>query len=76
MLMMMVSILNVHYSNISGTSKENSQYMRERYQPPPTPRYEEDNFWDRKTKPLSPGNGNWKKTLEHLFLNIYNFVKR
>jgi hypothetical protein len=36
---------------------------------------EEENFWDRKTKPLSPGNGNWKKTLEHLFLNIYNFVK-
>jgi hypothetical protein len=37
--------------------------------------HDEEKFWDRKTKPLSPGNGNWKKTLEHLFLNIYNFVK-
>jgi len=48
--------------------------------PPPPPRvidvlHEEENFWNRKTKPLSPGNGNWKKTLEHIFLNIYNFVK-
>ena len=24
---------------------------------------------------MSPGNGNWKKTLEHLFSNIYNLVK-
>jgi hypothetical protein len=37
--------------------------------------HEEENFWDRKTTPLSPGNGNWKKTLEHIFLNIYDFVK-
>ena len=37
--------------------------------------HEEDNFWDRKSKPLSPGNGNWKRTMEHLFLNMYNFVK-
>lgn len=36
---------------------------------------EEEDFWDRKPKPFSPGNGNWKKTLEHLFLNIYNYVK-
>ncbi|CAF2947711.1 unnamed protein product [Rotaria sp. Silwood2] len=67
----------------------NSQYEYTREQiverlppplPPPPPRiidttYEEENFWDRKTKPLSPGNGNWKKTLEHLFLNIFNYVK-
>ncbi|CAF3586615.1 unnamed protein product [Rotaria sordida] len=64
----------------------NSQYeytreqMAVRLPPPPPPRvmnttHEEENFWDRKTKPLSPGNGNWKKTLEHLFLNIYNYVK-
>ncbi|CAF0755465.1 unnamed protein product [Rotaria sordida] len=37
--------------------------------------HEEEDFWDRKPKPFSPGNGNWKKTLEHLFLNIYNYVK-
>ncbi|CAF1231961.1 unnamed protein product [Rotaria sp. Silwood1] len=64
---------------------QNSQYEYTREQmiehlPPPQPRtmdttYEEENFWDRKIKPLSPGNGNWKKTLEHLFLNIYNYVK-
>ncbi|CAF0825966.1 unnamed protein product [Adineta steineri] len=36
---------------------------------------QEEDFWDRKPKPFSPGNGNWKKTLEHLFLNIYNYVK-
>jgi hypothetical protein len=37
--------------------------------------HDEEDFWDRKPKPMSPGNGNWKKTLEHLFLNIYNYVK-
>jgi hypothetical protein len=26
-------------------------------------------------KEFSPGNGDWKKTLEHIFLNIYNHVK-
>ncbi|CAF4470987.1 unnamed protein product, partial [Rotaria magnacalcarata] len=51
--------------------------MVERLPPPPPPpilpppkrvmdvTYEEENFWDRKIKPLSPGNGNWKKTLDH-----------
>jgi hypothetical protein len=39
------------------------------------PHKEEEDFWNRKTQPLSPGNGNWKKTLEHIFLNIYNYVK-
>ncbi len=37
--------------------------------------HDEEDFWNRKPKPTSPGNGNWKKTLEHIFLNIYNYVK-
>ncbi|CAF1191411.1 unnamed protein product [Rotaria magnacalcarata] len=63
------------------------EQMVERLPPPPPPpilpppkrvmdvTYEEENFWDRKIKPLSPGNGNWKKTLDHIFLNVYNYVK-
>lgn len=47
--------------------------------PAPPPRIvdvtDEKNFWDRKPKPFSPGDGDWEKTLEHLFLQIYNFVK-
>lgn len=38
--------------------------------------YDEENFWERNPKPLTLGNGNWKKTLEHVFLNIYNYVKK
>ena len=26
-------------------------------------------------KPFSPGDGDWEKTLDHLFLQIYHFVK-
>ncbi|CAF2904300.1 unnamed protein product [Rotaria sp. Silwood2] len=65
-----------------------TEQMLERLQPsrnlpiaPPQPSritdvtQDEENFWDRKPKPFSPGNGDWKKTLEHLFLNIYNYVK-
>ena len=37
--------------------------------------HEDETFWERTTKALSPGNGDWKKTLDHLFLNIYNYVK-
>jgi hypothetical protein len=48
--------------------------------PPQPPRitdvtHDEEDFWNRKVKPTSPGDGNWKKTLEHIFLNIYNYVK-
>ena len=35
----------------------------------------EEDFWDRKPKPMSLGNGDWKKTLEHIFSHIYNYVK-
>lgn len=37
--------------------------------------HEEERFWERKCKPLSSGNGNWKRTMEHIFLNLYQFVK-
>ena len=37
--------------------------------------HEDERFWERKCKPLSPGNGNWKRTMEHVFLNFYQFVK-
>lgn len=36
---------------------------------------QEEDFWNRKPKATSPGNGDWKKTLEHIFSNIYNHVK-
>ncbi|CAF0830960.1 unnamed protein product [Adineta ricciae] len=61
-----------------------TEQMLERLQPsrnlpiaPPkiTDVSQEDDFWDRKPTAFSSGNGNWKKTLEHLFLNIYNYVK-
>ncbi|CAF0771349.1 unnamed protein product [Didymodactylos carnosus] len=58
------------------------QYLPITAQPPPPKitdvtqdESERDNFWDRKPKPFSMGDGNWKKTLEHIFLNIYNYVK-
>lgn len=37
--------------------------------------HEEETFWERKSKPLSAGNGNWKRTMEHIFLNLYQLVK-
>jgi hypothetical protein len=36
---------------------------------------EQENFWDQPVASLSLANGNWRKTLEHLFLNTYNYVK-
>ncbi|CAF4969803.1 unnamed protein product, partial [Rotaria socialis] len=46
--------------------------------PPEPPRItdvtHEENFWDRKTKPYSPANGDLEKTLEHIILNTYNYL--
>ncbi|CAF4219276.1 unnamed protein product, partial [Didymodactylos carnosus] len=36
---------------------------------------EQENFWDKKPTPFSMADGNWKKTLEHIFSNTYNYVK-
>ncbi|CAF2047091.1 unnamed protein product [Rotaria magnacalcarata] len=47
--------------------------------PPEPPRItdvtHEENFWDRKTKPYSPANGDLETTLEHIILNTYNYLK-
>ncbi|UJR35955.1 hypothetical protein I4U23_028696 [Adineta vaga] len=74
----------MHIADPSRNYGYMTEQMLERIQPsknlaigPPqiTDVAEQEDFWDRKPKPVSPGNGNWKKTLEHLFLNIYNYVK-
>lgn len=35
----------------------------------------QENFWDRPTKPYSLGDGDWENTLEHLVLNLHNYIK-
>lgn len=35
-----------------------------------------DDFWNREPSPLSAGDGYWKKTLEHIFLHMYDHVKK
>ena len=72
-----LSLFIAWFSSHRGTWFQRLQPPRNPAIEPPriTDVTEEVDFWDRKPKPFSPGNGNWKKTLEHLFLNIYNYVK-